>query len=78
VKGNYIFESNYQSGLRILDITDPVHPVEYAHFDTAPTADNVEGFGGSWSNYPYFESGIIAVSSQAEGLFLLRKQEVDL
>ncbi len=78
VKGNYIYESNYQSGLRILDITDPVHPVEAGSFDTAPFADNVMGFAGSWSNYPYFKSGIIAVSSQGEGIFLVRKKEIDL
>ena len=32
------------------------------------------GFGGSWSNYPYFKSGIVAVSSMREGLFLVRYQ----
>lgn len=78
VKGNFIYQSNYQSGLRILDITDPENPVEAGHFDTAPYADNVNGFAGSWSNYPYFKSGIIAVSSQGEGIFLVRKREVDL
>ena len=78
VKGNYMYQSNYQSGLRVLDITDPLNPIEFGHFDTAPYADNVYGFGGSWSNYPYFKSGIIVVSSQAEGLFMVRKREVDL
>ena len=34
----------------------------------------VPGFGGSWSNYPFFDSGTIAVSDQTEGLFLLRTQ----
>jgi hypothetical protein len=38
----------------------------------------VMGFSGSWSNYPYFKSGIIAISSQGEGIFLVRKQEMDL
>ena len=61
-----------------MDITDPENPVEAGHFDTAPYADNVNGFAGSWSNYPYFKSGIIAVSSQGEGIFLVRKREVDL
>ncbi|MBT3449830.1 MAG: choice-of-anchor B family protein [Bacteroidetes Order II. Incertae sedis bacterium] len=78
IKGNLMYQSNYQAGLRILDITDPENPVEVGHFDTAPNADDVKGFGGSWSNYPYFKSGIIAVSSQGEGLYLLRKREVDL
>ena len=73
-----MYQSNYQSGLRILDITDPENPVKVGHFDTAPYADDVKGFAGSWSNYPYFSSGIIVVSSQGEGLFLVRKREVDL
>ncbi len=78
VKGNLMYQSNYQAGLRILDITDPENPVEVASFDTAPFADDVKGFAGSWSNYPYFKSGIIVVSSQAEGVFMLKKQEQDL
>jgi choice-of-anchor B domain-containing protein len=78
IKGNFMYQSNYQAGLRILDITDPENPIEAGHFDTAPHADNTFGFAGSWSNYPYFKSGIIAVSSQAEGIFLVRKREIDL
>ncbi len=78
VNGNLMYQSNYQAGLRILDITDPENPVEVASFDTAPFADNVKGFAGSWSNYPYFKSGVIVVSSQAEGVFMLKKQEQDL
>lgn len=78
VHGNLMYQSNYQAGLRILDITDPENPVAVGHFDTAPYADNVHGFAGSWSNYPYFKSGIIVVSSQAEGVFMLRRQEQDL
>jgi len=78
VDGNLMYQSNYQAGLRILDITDPENPVEVAAFDTAPFADNVKGFAGSWSNYPYFKSGVIVVSSQAEGVFMLKKQEQDL
>lgn len=78
VRGHFLYESNYQAGLRILDISDPVNPVEVAHFDTVPFGEDVPGFGGSWSNYPYFDSGVIAVSSRGEGLFLLKKQDVDL
>ncbi|MEM8485568.1 MAG: choice-of-anchor B family protein [Bacteroidota bacterium] len=78
IKGDLLYESNYQAGLRILDISDPENPVEVAHFDTVPFGEDEAGFGGSWSNYPYFKSGIIAVSSRGEGMFLLKKQEVDL
>ena len=78
VRGNFLYQSNYQAGLRILDISDPVNPVEVGHFDTTPNAGDEAGFGGSWSNYPYFDSGVIAVSSRGEGLFLVRKQDVDI
>jgi hypothetical protein len=38
-----------------------------------PTGDNVPGFAGSWSNYPFFSSGTIVVSSIEQGLFVVRK-----
>lgn len=75
VRGRYLYESNYVAGLRILDLSDPVRPVEVGYFDTVPSSPNVPGFAGSWSNYPYFESGIIVVTSIREGLFVLKKRE---
>jgi choice-of-anchor B domain-containing protein len=73
IKGNLVYQSNYASGLRILDITDPANPVEVGFFDTVPAGENSPGFTGSWSNYPFFKSGVIAVSSIEQGLFLVRK-----
>ena len=75
VKGDLVYESNYTSGLRILDITDRANPEESAFFDTTPYDDNEAQFAGSWSNYPYFESGTIVVTSISDGLFVLKKQE---
>ncbi|MDA0377959.1 MAG: choice-of-anchor B family protein [Bacteroidetes bacterium] len=74
VKGNLMYQSNTAAGLRILDITDPENPFETAYFDTSP----VGGRGVSWSNYPYYRSGMIAVTAGHYGLFLLKKREVDL
>lgn len=70
-----LYQSNYSSGLRVLDIAaidDPDAPGldEVAFFDTFPAAEDT--FDGTWSNYPFFESGTIAVSGRNEGLFLLR------
>ena len=62
-------------GLRILDVSDPKAPTEVAFFDTV---SNDRTGGGSWSNYPYFNSGTIVVTSSREGLFMLKKREVDL
>jgi choice-of-anchor B domain-containing protein len=76
VKGNLVYQSNYTSGLRILDISDPANPKEVGWFDTAPYADDDRpSFSGSWSNYPFFKSGTIAVSSIGEGLFLVKKRD---
>jgi choice-of-anchor B domain-containing protein len=74
VKGNYLYESNYVSGLRILDISDPRNPVEVGFFDTVPWGPDVPGFAGSWSNYPYFPSGNIVVTSMREGVFILKQR----
>ncbi len=65
-----IFESNYRSGLRIFNATDPVNPVEVGFFDTHPGSNGL-GFNGAWSNYPYFPSGTVIVSDIERGLFIL-------
>lgn len=74
IVGDVMYQSNYVSGLRVLDISDVENPVEVGFFDTVPWGENNPGFDGSWSNYPFFESGVIAVTSGQEGLFLVRKR----
>lgn len=78
IKGDKMYQSNYKSGLRVFDISDRQSPEEIAHFDTQPFDENQPGFQGSWSNYPYFESGIILVSSIGEGLFVLSPSDQGL
>ena len=73
VKDGFVYQANYLYGLHILDISDPANPREVAAFDTAPYKEG-PGFGGAWSNYPYFESGTVIVTSMQEGLFVLKKR----
>ena len=75
IRGNLMYQSNYVSGLRIHDVSDPANPREVGYFDTMPVGDDSPGFAGSWSNYPFFESGSIVVSSIGEGLFILKQKE---
>jgi choice-of-anchor B domain-containing protein len=70
VKGDLIYESNYTSGLRVFDTSNPLATVETAWFDTAPGGDAAT-FNGTWSNYPYFQSGVVIVSDLERGLFVL-------
>lgn len=73
VRGSLVYQANYGAGLRIIDIGDIDRPMEVGFFDTVPHDDDVPAFDlGAWTAYPYFDSGIIAVSSGSEGLFLLR------
>jgi choice-of-anchor B domain-containing protein len=74
IRGDLMYQSNYVAGLRILDISDPENPVEVGYFDTVG-GENRPGFAGSWSNFPFFESGTILVTSGAEGLFILKQRE---
>ncbi len=76
IRGNYMYQSNYVAGLRVIDISDPVNPREVGYFDTVPWGENSAGFAGSWSNYPYFKSGAIVVTSIGEGLFVLRHRRM--
>ncbi len=73
VKGNFSYQANYRSGLRILDITGVATATltEAAFFDIYP-ADDAPQFNAAWSNYPYFDSGIVIVSGIEQGLFVLR------
>jgi choice-of-anchor B domain-containing protein len=74
IKGDTMYQSHYKSGLRVVDISNRTKPVEIGYFDTVPYGENNPGFGGSWSNYPYFKSGVIIVTSMNEGLFVVKKK----
>jgi choice-of-anchor B domain-containing protein len=73
VRGNHVFQANYRSGVRILRLGDLSigEMAEVAYFDTTP-ADDLPLFSGTWSVYPYFESGYIVASDIARGLYVLR------
>jgi choice-of-anchor B domain-containing protein len=75
VLGNRVFEANYESGLRVLEIGNLANTelMEIAFFDTFPAGDG-DGFAGAWSVYPYLPSGIIIVSDRTNGLFILSMQ----
>lgn len=75
VHQDLVWQANYSSGMHILDAANVSNASLslVALFDTY-TANNGKNYDGAWGNYPYFESGIVIVSSYAEGLFVLRPQ----
>ncbi|HLA64519.1 MAG TPA: choice-of-anchor B family protein [Rhodothermales bacterium] len=73
VRGRYAYQSNYTSGLRILDLAgiDSNTLTEVASFDTY-NQSNAVSFNGQWSNYPFFASGTVVANDIDNGLFVLR------
>lgn len=69
VHGDYIFEANYRSGLRLFSAENPAMPVPIGWFDTYPDSDSAN-FNGLWSTYPYFPSGTVIGSDLERGLFV--------
>ena len=75
IRGDKLYEANYTAGLRVMDISydgelSPDAIREVAYFDVYPLR-NTPNFSGAWSSYPWFESGIIAVSSMEGGLVIV-------
>ena len=72
IRGNRAYESNYRSGLRILDLSNigAASLNEVAFFDIF-SIDDLPQFNGAWSNYPFFSSGIVIVGGIEQGLFVL-------
>jgi len=77
IKGDKMYQANYQSGLRIFDISNPLAPVETAWFDTYPEGDSA-AFNGMWSTYPYHPSGVIFCSDLERGLFVFQTAQIEI
>ncbi|MDX1405441.1 MAG: choice-of-anchor B family protein [Woeseiaceae bacterium] len=75
VFGNRVYQANYTSGVRILEFNNLANMdlMEVGFFDTFPASD-ATGFDGVWSVYPFFPSGNIIASDDANGLFVLTPQ----
>lgn len=73
VRDTLVYQSNYRAGLRVLSAANIANGQlqEVAFFDVDPESDAAQ-FSGTWSNYPYFPSGVVAVTNMDEGLFLVQ------
>ena len=79
VVGNLLFQANYSAGLRMLSLTDVAagELTEIGYFDVDPTTDAAQ-FSGSWSTYPYFESGTVVVTSIEDGIYVVRPKFIEV
>ena len=73
VVGDLMYQSNYAVGLQVLDVSDRETPRAVGFFDTEPEGADEPGLWGSWSNYPFFASGVIVVSSMGGGVMFVKR-----
>lgn len=71
--GDYAYQANYRAGLRIYEISDVANGniAEVGFFDVWPSDDNAN-FNGAWSNFPYYDSGVVVISGIEQGLFVVQ------
>ena len=77
IRGNLVYESNYRSGLRVLDASEIGQGLlrEVGFFDLFPW-DDAPAYNGAWSAYPFFSSGSVVVNSIEQGLFVVKPRAV--
>ena len=70
LKGDYAYISHYESGLKVVDISDPNNLVEVGYYDTYLQGET-PNFHGAWGTYPFFSSGKILISDIESGLYVV-------
>ncbi len=79
IRDEMVYMSNYTSGLRILDLLDVAEgDLEYFGYFDVEFATDAALFIGTWSNYPYFESGIVPTTNMYRGLHILEPKFFEL
>ncbi|MEL6821035.1 MAG: choice-of-anchor B family protein [Calditrichota bacterium] len=67
IKDNYLMMSHYESGVKLVDITDPSRPTEIGSYDTYPQDDS-PNFNGAWGLYPFATNNKLLVGDIQTGL----------
>jgi hypothetical protein len=66
-----IYIAHYESGLKVVDFSDPTNAVEVGFYDTYPQGESPD-FHGAWGVYPFTQNEMIFVSDIQTGLYILR------
>lgn len=72
IRDNFLFDSQYEDGLLVYDISQPTQPVFVGHYDTYPQNTKYNKYYGNWGNYPWLPSGTIISGDMQNGLQLLK------
>jgi choice-of-anchor B domain-containing protein len=70
VRGDELYLANFTAGARVLDITDPAHPAEFAWADSWLRPEGP--FYSVWNVSSRFPSGTVIASDMQSGLYVYR------
>jgi len=66
----FAYLSYYTDGLRVVDLHDPAHPREVAHYDTVAQEDEVAVFQGAWG--VRLLDGFVFISDMQSGIYAFK------
>jgi len=69
VRDSLAIMSYYTAGLKVVNISDPTHPIEVGGYDTYAGTGQV--YDGAWSAFPFFPSGNIIIGDMQTGLYVV-------
>ncbi len=72
IKDNLLFNSQYEDGLLVYDISNPLLPILIGYYDTHPQNTQYNTYRGCWGNYPWLPSGTIIAGDMQNGLQLIK------
>lgn len=71
----YLYHANYNAGVRIRRDIGNGQLEEVGFFDFENTCETLDGscdvYGGAWTHFPYYESGLTTASHQFVGVFIM-------
>jgi choice-of-anchor B domain-containing protein len=74
VRGDFTYQANYTTGLRVYDISDVENAFEVGSYDTYPY-NNGRSFNGAWGVTSRLPSGTVLLSDMHAGLAILDVSE---
>ncbi len=70
IKDSLLYVSYYVYGTRIVDISNPYHPIEVGYYDWYPGQNGL--YNGNWGTYPFTNNGLIYSSDYTgNGFFIM-------
>ncbi|MGH1363597.1 MAG: choice-of-anchor B family protein [Calditrichia bacterium] len=74
IQNDYMIMSHYESGIKLVDISDPARPTEVGSYDSYPQGDS-PNFNGAWGLYPFGLDNKLYIGDIQTGLYVVEYEE---